>query len=221
MLIFQSKAMLNKAIILTLITSLLSACVTGPDGYLKKSANNKIFDRDGFKGGKRSPLYNKRYITQAKKNVLSNNLDEDILENDDDEFYEEENSSRENIEMYKAMIDEDLERERKEKNRSSWWGSKTKKEAYPSVVDASKRISPNESEHNEELREELDKIKSMLHEAKKDIASYKCPTAKELERKAPKKPKTEVIRPRETLDRTLPNDIKSNKKEKSDAVHSI
>jgi hypothetical protein len=212
--------MLYKAIILTLITSLLSACVTGPDGYLKKSANNKIFDRSGFKGGKRAPLYNKRYITQAKKNVISNNLDEDVFENRD-EFYEEENPSRENIEMYKAMIDEDLQRERDKKNKSSWWGRKTKKESYPSVVDANHRISENMNAQNLELRDELDEIKSMLNEARRDMASYKCPTARELESKTSRERKGEAMRPRETLDRTLPNDISHLKSKNSDSIHSI
>ena len=102
--------MLKKAIILTLLTSLLSACVTGPEGYLKRSANNKIFDRQGFQGGKRETLYNKRYITQAKKNILSDNIEDDIDEN---EFSETEKQSRDNIEMYKAIIDEYLEKERR------------------------------------------------------------------------------------------------------------
>lgn len=59
--------MLKKVLIFTILISFLSACVTGPDDYMKRSANNKIFDRKGFKGGKRAPLYNKKYIAQAKK----------------------------------------------------------------------------------------------------------------------------------------------------------
>ena len=55
--------MLKKIVIFSTLAMLLSACVTGPDGYLKRSANNKIIDRKGFKGGKRAPLYNKKYIS--------------------------------------------------------------------------------------------------------------------------------------------------------------
>ena len=54
--------MLSKAIILILSAFLLSSCVTGPEGYFKKSANNKIFDRKGFVNSKRAPLYNKKFI---------------------------------------------------------------------------------------------------------------------------------------------------------------
>ena len=37
--------MLKKIIIFSTLAMFLSACVTGPEGYLKRSANNKIIDR--------------------------------------------------------------------------------------------------------------------------------------------------------------------------------
>jgi hypothetical protein len=210
--------MLKKAITLTLLTSLLTACVTGPEGYLKKSANNKIFDRQGFKGGKRAPLYNKRYITQAKKNILNDNIDD---EDDNDYDYESQNSSQENIEMYKAMINEDLERKEKKKNKSTWWWNKKKEQSYPSVVDASKNIDPNIHAQNLELREELNQIKAMLRDTKKDMASYKCPTSQEQEKKSSDIKKQDLPRP--TLDRSIPRDLEQKTKEivTNDHVHSI
>lgn len=174
--------MLKKAITLTIVTSILSACVTGPDGYLKRSANNKLFDMHGFEGGKRSPLYNKKYISQAKKNILTNNLDED-MEEDKDDLYEDENPSQENIEMYKAMIAADIERKNKRNKKSSWWGNNKKKpQSYPSVADAKDSIDPKIHAQNLELKEELEQIKAMLNETKKEMASYKCPTAQEQEK---------------------------------------
>ncbi|MDP5109941.1 MAG: hypothetical protein NWP47_00960, partial [Rickettsiaceae bacterium] len=167
---------------LIIITSMLSACVTGPDGYLKRSANNKLFDMHGFEGGKRSPLYNKKYISQAKKNILTNNLDED-MEEDKDDLYEDENPSQENIEMYKAMIAADIERKNKRNKKSSWWGNNKKKaQSYPSVADAKDSIDPKTHAQNLELKEELEQIKAMLNETKKEMASYKCPTAQEQEK---------------------------------------
>lgn len=213
--------MLKKAIILTLLTSLLSACITGPDGYLKRSANNKIFDRQGFKGGKRSPLYNKRYITKAKQNILNDNIEDDM---DDDEFDENQSPSRDNIEMYKAMIDADLEQGRRKNKKSSWWGSKKKqKQRYPSVIDASRKVNPSQHSQNLELREELNQIKSMLNDAKKEMASYKCPTAQEQEKQSKKRIKTKEIKPRETLDRSPLQDLEQNPKESitEKHVHSI
>ena len=62
---------------------LLSAAifVTGCSNIeLKKSANNKLFDRKGFDGSKRKPLYNGKYIDRAKRNVVENNYEEDNYE---------------------------------------------------------------------------------------------------------------------------------------------
>ena len=176
--------MLKKAITLTIITSILSACVTGSEGYLKKSANNKLFDMHGFQGGKRAPLYNKKYISQAKKNILTNNLDED-MEEDKDDLYDDENPSQENIEMYKAMIAADIERKKQQNKKSSWWRSNKKRtQSYPSVLDAKDSIDPKIHAQNLELKEELEQIKAMLNETKKEMASYKCPTAQEQEQKS-------------------------------------
>ena len=90
--------MLSKAIIFILSAFLLSSCVTGPEGYFKKSANNKLFDRKGFKNGKRAPLYNKKYIVKAKQNVANNDYE------DDEEEYD---SLLENENISQALIFED------------------------------------------------------------------------------------------------------------------
>ena len=213
--------MLKKAITLTIVTSILSACVTGPEGYLKRSANNKLFDTKGFQGGKRAPLYNKKYISQAKKNILTNNLDEDMDEERDD-LYEDSNPSQENIEMYKAMIDADIERKRKEKNKSSWWWNRKKKQSYPSITDANDRVDPRTHAQNLELREELNQIKAMLNDAKREMASHKCPTEQDQEKKASQVIKQDDL-PRPTLNRKIPEDLEQKTKEivTEKHVHSI
>jgi len=175
--------MLKSAIIFTILASFLAGCASGPEGYMKRSANNKLFDRKGFNGSKRAPIYNKKYISQAKKNIQNGAYDEDEI--DEDEFYEGENISRENIEMYKAMIEADYERAekgKKKKSRQKRTSSNRDNNVYPSIVDANNRIDLKNHADNLELREEINQIKSMLNDAKKDLTSYKCPTAKELER---------------------------------------
>jgi len=177
------KSMLKSAIIFTILASFLAGCASGPEGYMKRSANNKLFDRKGFNGSKRAPIYNKKYISQAKKNIQNGAYDEDEI--DEDEFYEGENISRENIEMYKAMIEADYERAekgKKKKSRQKRTSSNRDNNVYPSIVDANNRIDLKNHADNLELREEINQIKSMLNDAKKDLTSYKCPTAKELER---------------------------------------
>ena len=186
-----------KAIIFTLLTSLLSSCVTGPEGYMKRSANNKLFDRKGFKGGKRSPLYNKKYIAQAKKNVINGEYDEELF--DDDDMDENENTSRENIEMYKAMIEADMANERKQrKKRKNRTYSSDR--AYPSIVNANSRLAPRTHADTLELKEELEQIRELLEGAKKDLGSYKCPTARQQEMKSTKKTRSSKNRPRESLE---------------------
>jgi hypothetical protein len=173
--------MLKPTITLLATIVILSSCTAGPGSYLKKSANNKLFDTNGFHKEKRPPLYNRQYIAKAKKNILNDNIDEDIEEDDIDEnLYEEPSSSSENLKMYKAMIEEDFENREKRRKRSHWLGGH-KTTQYPSLRQANARIDPKVHAQNLELREELDQIKTMLNETKKEMASYRCPSAKKQE----------------------------------------
>lgn len=172
--------MLKKIVIFSTLVMLLSSCVSGPDGYLKRSANNKIIDRHGFKGGKRAPLYNKKYIAQAKKNVVTGEYEYDDFDDEDEDNFDKENTPRENIEMYKAMLDHDLSQERKNKKGSKWG-----KNTYPSLRKASHRMDDEEHIQNMELREELDQIKAMLNDTKRELANNKCPAVVQNEKKKP------------------------------------
>ena len=167
--------MLNKAVIFVLSIFLLSSCATGPEGYFKKSANNKLFDTKGAKGGKRAPLYNKKYITKAKQNVANN----DYADEDDeyDDLLENENISQANKDMYRSILEQELE--------SKYIGKKSKEKqnkTYPVLVRNSPRADDRYLEDNSALRAELDQIKTMLNETKNEMANYRCPTAQELEK---------------------------------------
>jgi len=137
--------MLNKAVIFVLSIFLLSSCATGPEGYFKKSANNKLFDTKGAKGGKRAPLYNKKYITKAKQNVANN----DYADEDDeyDDLLENENISQANKDMYRSILEQELE--------SKYIGKKSKEKqnkAYPVLVRNSPRADDRYLEDNSALR---------------------------------------------------------------------
>lgn len=170
--------MLNKAIIFIISLFLLASCVTGPEGYFKKSANNKLFDRKGFKGNKRAPLYNKKYIAKAKQNVAINGYDdeEDDDSDDIDQILESENISRANRDMYRYMLEKDIENKYLGKGKGG-----RKNQAYPSLVKTNSRIDNQEYTENLELRAELEQIKSMLNDTKNAMANYRCPTSAELE----------------------------------------
>jgi hypothetical protein len=166
--------MLSKSIILIFSAFLLSSCVTGPEGYFKKSANNKIFDRKGFVNSKRAPLYNKKFIAKAKQNVANDDYEIDEEEEYND-LLENENISQANRDMYRRILEQEVESKYLKKDAKE----KTKK-PYPILV----RNSPRpDDEYNDDsdLRAELDQIKAMLSETKNEMANYKCPTAKQIE----------------------------------------
>lgn len=166
--------MLKKIIVLSSLAFLLSSCVTGPEGYLKKSANNKIFDSKGFKGGKRAPLYNKKYISQAKKNILTGEYEYDDSDFDNSDISYEDNA-RENVEMYKAMLEHDLSQNKKGKKRTDL--------AYPSIIHTSDKLNRNSAADNNDLREELNNIKQLLNDTKREMANTRCPAAINIENK--------------------------------------
>jgi hypothetical protein len=206
--------MLKKAIIFSILALLVAGCSSGPDDYFKRSANNKIFDRKGFQNSKRPPLYNKKYIAQAKKNILNGDY------NDDEAEDEVEDPSYDNIEMYKAMIEEDLN-DMNQKNRRR---KKSNRSVYPSIVDANDKISVEDQSSNLELREEITQIKSMLDDARRELASYKCPATKELEENSikeqtptPSKNQSQKTKttPKDQASRTSTTSSQSNNSENS------
>ncbi len=163
--------MLRKTIITVLGLFLLSGCTDGFRGYFKKSANNKIIDTKGFEGSKRQPLYNKKYISMAKRNVTEENFDddeEDLLSEADTETI---NPTLRNRQMYLKMVKQDADRKRRQKLNQD--------KDYPSLNLASDRVKKrNSDEENSKLHKELEQIKAMLHETKKDLEKYSCPAGK-------------------------------------------
>lgn len=180
--------MFSKIIIFFVSAIILCSCVTGPREYFKKSANNKLFDTKGFKGAKRAPLYNKRYIAKAKQNVAAYDYDSDDDDDDDmDQYLESENIPRANRDMYRYMLEQDVESKYLGKN-----ARKRNNKAYPSVVQTSTKLDDTDYIESLQLRAELDQIKAMLSETRKEMASYRCPTAMELEQ-AGEKQTSEVL----------------------------
>lgn len=172
--------MLNKLIPLILCLFLLSSCVDGFRDYFKKSANNQWLDSRGFKGGKRRPLYNKKYISLAKRNVIDENFDDDEdIEIDEDHDSETVNNSRVNRKMYMNMIKQDRERKKRLKLEQQRVLFKSKlnrsDDEYPSIIESDSRINRSTKTNEQDVQKELAEIKIMLQEAKRDLTKYKCP----------------------------------------------
>ncbi len=156
--------MTRKTFILIILSFFLTNCSN------ERSANNKMSDLKGLKGEKRFPLYNKKYIAQAKKNIMRNNYDEDQFI--DDELYENENVELQNIEMYKAMIHEESQQKRENDDNAS----PSCNECSHSIAKANHKINTHTDYIKPidlELREEINNIKSMLNEARQELALYK------------------------------------------------
>lgn len=155
----------------------LSSCADGVKTYFKKSANNKLVDTAGFDGGKRKPLYNKKYIELAKKNVVEKNFAEEDAEEDSDEFafenYQRDLPEKRNRSFYMRMIKSDSG-----KNKKKTYGSSgAKSDTYPSLKEADKKISGNDID-TAKLRKELEEIKSSLDQTRAELSKYKCPSPK-------------------------------------------
>ncbi|QQV75039.1 hypothetical protein H6P87_00584 [Rickettsia tillamookensis] len=167
--------MLKKIIILFLGMFLLSACTDNFRSYFQRSANNRLVDGKGAKGGKRKPVYNNKYITLAKKNIVEDNLDYD---NEDDDDYDSDSPLRgeridpvkRNREMYLKMIKRDMARQKAEAGFAESDDDMT-------LSRANKKVRKDDSDKEKRMQEELNQIKAMLRETKRDISKYTCPNA--------------------------------------------
>ena len=162
--------MLKKIIILFLGMFLLSACTDNFRSYFQRSANNRLVDSKGAKGGKRKPVYNNKYITLAKKNIVEDNLDYDN-DNDDDHdrdsplIGERVDPVKRNHEMYLEMIKRDIARQKAESGDDM------------TLSRANKKVRKDDSDKEKKMQEELKQIKAMLRETKRDMSKYTCPNA--------------------------------------------
>ncbi|MFK7973412.1 MAG: hypothetical protein AB8B66_00915 [Rickettsiaceae bacterium] len=157
--------MLKKMVIFILLPIFLTACTkkVSEDLYSSGYTNRKV-----FKDGRRSPLYNKKYIAQAKKNVRAGDyeIDDDL----DDDFSEEENISKDNVEMYKAMIKEEQEAQaigsKKQKNTNNNIKGNL---SYPSLAKSRCRTDPEIYTQHLELKGELEQVKLELKETRQEL----------------------------------------------------
>ncbi|AAU03876.1 hypothetical protein [Rickettsia typhi] len=167
--------MLKKIIILFLGIFLLSSCTDNFRNYFQRSANNKLFDVKGAKGGKRKPVYNNKYIALAKKNIVEDNIDydndvDDNYDNDGPLISEKIDNVKRNREMYLNMIKSDIARQKAE-------FSATQSNNVMTLSKANKKVRKDDSYKEKKIEEELNQIKAMLKETKRDITKYTCPNA--------------------------------------------
>jgi hypothetical protein len=165
--------------IVLIVTSLFLLSNCAPMS-LKRSANNKLVDFSGFEGHKKRPVYNKKYITKAKRNIAENNYDEEEYgaEVDVDEVLEP--ASRNRM-MYRDMLERDRARKQKTSPSKSYQDAVNADDGeYPALSQSRKRIN-NDGKSSDDMQKELAEIKKMLSDTKKDMAKYRCPMQKNKE----------------------------------------
>ena len=162
--------MLRQFFIIFIALSVLSSCA---QFSLKRSASNKLVDFGGFESAKRRPVYNKKYIDRAKRNIRDNNIEDEDLGDDAEEIT---NPYAENRMMYRDMIRRDQKRSLGDKKRGYQRMIQDYAEEYPDIneADATSRSTGNDKS-SPEVERELTEIKKMLAETKKDMAKYRCP----------------------------------------------
>ncbi len=147
---------------------------------LKRSASNRLVDFSGFEGHKRRPVYNKKYITKAKRNIAESNYDEDEYNSEIDENETIEPASRNRM-MYRDMVERDKARKKKEGGA----GNRAYREAvdaesgdYPNLSESRQKIDKDGGKSTSDMQKELAEIKKMLSENKKEMVKYRCPMQK-------------------------------------------
>lgn len=165
--------------IILIVTSLLLLSNCAPMS-LKRSANNKLVDFSGFEGHKKRPVYNKKYITKAKRNIAENSYDEEDYggEVDADEVVE---SASRNRMMYRDMLERDHARRQKASPSKSYQDAVGADDGeYPTLKESRQRIN-SDGKPSADMQKELSEIKKMLSDTKKDMAKYRCPMQKNKE----------------------------------------
>jgi hypothetical protein len=134
--------------------------------YVKRSANEKVFDAKGFKSKKRTPMYNQKYIERAKKNVEDKYFDDkyDDVKNPYYEYDELEQYNLSNRKMYQDMQDM---KETKQNLNNKY----RKSDKYPRI----REIDSTNRKEEESLRKEIKEIKKLLEETQEKMSNYKCP----------------------------------------------
>lgn len=152
-----------------LACTILSGCVSDPDGFLKRSSNGKYFDMS--KSKKRRPKLNKPYIQKATENVKSGNLEEDLYD-DTSELDSYENAALRNRQIYENLISDSDKKNKK--GRSALFKTKRDSE-YPNAYEANSNFEDTEdlAAKRSELNQELEQLQALIAETKQRLAKVR------------------------------------------------
>ena len=147
----------------------LESCGTLGLQDLKKSSADKYFDARGFDRSKRKPLYNKKYISKARSNIIASDY-----EYEDNIDPENRSPSSKHIQMYRDMVYGQGSRNYRPKGDR---GHEYYDQDEIDVPEARRRFAQSSSlqEDKKALENEIQEIKSLLEETRDHFAKVKCP----------------------------------------------
>lgn len=159
--------MIRLILIITTIT--LSGCSNPFQTYFKHSANQKLIDAKGFKGKKRMPMYNKKYITKAQNNVTTSGSSNTEEEHEQTNPYYDQDELRSYYQANRKMYEDMLEMN----NNKKYWSKplNTKSKSEVSLSEMEKDVQ--KGEENKQIKSELAEIKKMLKKTMDDLSNVK------------------------------------------------
>lgn len=153
--------------IITTIT--LSGCSNPFQTYFKHSANQKLIDAKGFKGKKRMPMYNQKYITKARNNVTTSSPSDTDEEHDQTNPYYDQDELRNYYQANRKMYEDMMEMNNNKKYWSKPLNTKSKSEISLSEIEK----DVQKGEENKQIKSELAEIKKMLKKTMDDLSNVK------------------------------------------------
>jgi hypothetical protein len=155
-------------LLMLFVLNITLTCCTNFKGYIKKSANEEVFDTKGFRGKKRMPMYNSKYIQKAKDNLASGDIDDDHQDSDEhDNLYYDSNELADYNETNRRMYQDMVEMNHSKRNLNY-------KRNYPKLSHIDKQYQ--EKQRQDELNEEIKSIKKILEETREKLSNQKCTT---------------------------------------------
>lgn len=158
-----------KLTLLIITTLTLSGCSNPFQTYFKHSANQKLIDSKGFKGKKRMPMYNKKYITKAQNNVTTSTPTNQEDDSDHVNPYYDQDELRNYYQTNRKMYEDMLEMNNNKKYWSKPLNIKPKSEVSLSEVEQDSK----KTEENKQIKSELAEIKKMLKKTMDDLSNVK------------------------------------------------
>lgn len=167
------KSLLN-LVLLIMSIFLLSSCANGLND-LKTDPNSKLFSISNSKKNRRMPISNKKFIEKAKVNILNKEVDDDDdLDNDDEsQLGYLEDPKKNNRQIYKKMLQEDLRKKQVLRSRLRNYQSQRGEEVH--LCDMDEANDSAKVQKTDHLEREIEDLRKLLLETKSEIHKVKCP----------------------------------------------